>query len=208
MSIQRSSKKRGSESMLTKSEPKTRLVDDFDPDLPSDLKGIMSALQLIREKAQKDGQQKKEETISSVASEIRSKNDELKAKLEKERQTFAKALSKSSKECENCLKNEAARFQEIYEKFCKEKSAHLQALQGTISRFEEDKEMLFKKYEQLRKRETNIISENEKLCADKISQLEESLKKNKKGDKFVSIVKKTFDSILDDVSKEDLLADD
>ncbi|GLT29449.1 hypothetical protein SLA2020_043180 [Shorea laevis] len=208
MSIQRSSKKRGSESMLTKSEPKTRLVDDFDPDLPSDLKGIMSALQLIREKAQKDGQQKKEETISSVASQIRSKNDELKAKLEKERQTFAKALSKSSKECEHCLKNEAARFQEIYEKFCKEKSAHLQALQGTISRFEEDKERLFKRYEQLRKREKNIISENEKFCADKISQLEESLKKNKQGDKFISIVKKTFDTLLDDVSKEDLLADD
>ncbi|GLT29450.1 hypothetical protein SLA2020_043180 [Shorea laevis] len=168
----------------------------------------MSALQLIREKAQKDGQQKKEETISSVASQIRSKNDELKAKLEKERQTFAKALSKSSKECEHCLKNEAARFQEIYEKFCKEKSAHLQALQGTISRFEEDKERLFKRYEQLRKREKNIISENEKFCADKISQLEESLKKNKQGDKFISIVKKTFDTLLDDVSKEDLLADD
>ncbi|XVE88035.1 hypothetical protein DITRI_Ditri19aG0036400 [Diplodiscus trichospermus] len=125
-------KKRGSESLLVKSNPKTRvLVDDFDPDLSSDLKGIMSALQLIKEKAHKDGQKKNEETISSVAAELRSKLDELKLKFEKERQAFAKALSKSSKECENCLKDETAKFQQVYENFCKEKDVHLQALKGT-----------------------------------------------------------------------------
>ncbi|TYH31688.1 hypothetical protein ES288_A01G192300v1 [Gossypium darwinii] len=59
-------KKRGSESLLRKSDPKTRLIDDFDPDpdLSNDLKGIMSALRLIKEKAQKDGKKKNEETIS------------------------------------------------------------------------------------------------------------------------------------------------
>lgn len=30
--------------------------------------------------------------------------------------------------CENCLKSETAKFQEIYDEFCKEKEAHLQAL--------------------------------------------------------------------------------
>ncbi|KAK6264737.1 hypothetical protein SCA6_020171 [Theobroma cacao] len=200
-------KKRGSESLLVKSDPKTRLVDDFDPDLSSDLKGIMSALQQIKEKAQKDGQKKNEETISSflstsatifslllvlfgdsVAAEIRSKLDELKSKFEKERQTFAKALSKSSKECENCLKNETAKFQEVYEKFCKEKAAHLQALKG--------------------KKEKSLISEQEKFCADKIAQLEESLKKKKQDDRTFSILRKTLGSFLDNGSDEDFPPED
>jgi hypothetical protein len=34
--------------------------------------------------------------------------------------------------CENWLKSETAKFQEIYDKFCKEKEAHLQALKGTL----------------------------------------------------------------------------
>ncbi|GMJ14673.1 ASYNAPTIC4 [Hibiscus trionum] len=200
-------KKRISESLL-KSDPKTRLVDDFDPDLSSDLKGIMSALQLIKEKAQKDGQKKNEETISSVAAEIKSKLDELKSKIEKERQTFAKALSKSSKECENCLKNETTKFQEVYEKFCKEKTAHLQALKDTISRFEEDKEMLFGRYEQLRKKEKSLISEQEKFCADRISQLGDSLKKKKQDDKTFSMLRKTLGTFLDNGSDEDFPPED
>ncbi|KAM7266012.1 hypothetical protein ACFE04_003695 [Oxalis oulophora] len=183
--------------------------DDLDIDLSSDIKGIMSALQQIREKAQKDGQKKNEETISSVASEIKSKIDELKTKVEKERQTFAKALSKSSKDCENSLKHETTKFQEVYEKFCKEKSAHLQALKGnTISKFEEDKERMFTKYEQLRKREKSTISEHEKLFADKISNLEDSLKKKKQDDKTFNILRKTLGSFLDDASDEDFPADD
>lgn len=194
--------------MIGKSEAKTRIVDDFDPDLSSDLKGIMSALQLIKEKAQKDGQKKKEETISSVASEVKSKIDELKSKLEKERQTFAKALSKSSKECESSLKTEVAKFQEIYEKFSKEKAAHLQALKDTVSRFEEDKDKLFKRYEQLRKKEKSMISEQEKFCADKITQLEDSLKKKKQDDKTFSLLRKTLGSFLEDGSVEEFPGDD
>ncbi|XVF25810.1 hypothetical protein REPUB_Repub13aG0245500 [Reevesia pubescens] len=202
-------KKRGSESLLVKSDPKTRLVvEDFDPDLSNDLKGIMSALQLIKEKAHKDGQKKNEETISSVAADIRSKLDELKSKFEKERQTFAKTLSKSSKECESCLKDETAKFQEVYDKFCKEKAAHLQALKDTISRFEEDKERLFVRYEQLGKREKNMITEQEKFCADKIAQLEESLKKKKQDDRTFSILRKTLGTFLDNGSDEDFPPED
>ncbi|CAL2224847.1 unnamed protein product [Prunus armeniaca] len=73
------------------------------------------------------------------------------------RQSFAKSLSKSSKEvcgrrrkeCENCLKTETAKFQAQY----------LQALKG--------------------KKERSLISEHEKACTDKIAKLEESLKKKK-----------------------------
>ncbi|XP_021900176.1 uncharacterized protein LOC110816329 [Carica papaya] len=130
----RNSKKRGSEFVLTKSDPVTRIDDeDLDLDLSSDLEGIMSALQQIKEKAVKDGQKKNEETISSVASDIRRKIHELKSKLKKERQSFVKALSKSSEECENWLKDETAKYKELYEKFCKEKAAHLQALKGPSS---------------------------------------------------------------------------
>ncbi|KAJ4703475.1 DNA ligase 1-like [Melia azedarach] len=202
------SRKRGSESILAKSDSNNRVVDDFDPDLSSDLKGIMSALQMIKEKAQKDGQKKNEETISSVASEIRSKIDELKSKIERDRQSFAKALSKSSKECESCLKNESAKFKDVHEKFCKERASHLQALKDTISKFEEDKERLFMRYEQLRKKEKNLISEQEKYCADKIAKLEESLKKKKQDDKTFSILRKTLGSFLDNASDEDFLPDD
>ncbi|OAY26181.1 uncharacterized protein LOC110603381 [Manihot esculenta] len=203
-----SHRKRAAESVLTKSDSKFRVEDEFDVDLSSDIKGIMSALHQIREKAAKDGQKKNEETISSVASEVRSMIDELKSKVEKDRQCFARALSKSSKECENCLKNETTKFQEIYEKFCKEKAAHLQALKDTISKFEEDKERLFMRYEQLRKKEKTMISEQEKACADKIAKLEESLKKKKQDDKTFSILRKTLGSFLENASDEDFPPDE
>ncbi|KAG6756019.1 hypothetical protein POTOM_039434 [Populus tomentosa] len=198
-----SSKKRVAESLLTKSASKFRVEDEFDPELSSDIKGIMSALHQIREKAQKDGLKKNEQTISSVGSEIKSMIDELKSKIEKDRQTFAKALSKSSKECENCLKSETDKFQEIYDKFCKEKEAHLQALKDTVSKFEEDKERLCMRYEQMRKKEKSMISEHEKTCADKIAKMEESLKKKKQDDKTFSILRKSLGSFLEDASDED-----
>ncbi|XP_076920490.1 uncharacterized protein LOC143581626 [Bidens hawaiensis] len=168
----------------------------------------MNALHQIKEKAQKDGQKKKEETISSVATEIRSKFDELKSKVEKERQNFARALSKSSKECENLLKNETAKFQAVYENFCKDKNSHLQALNDTISKYEGEKEKLFLKYEQHRKKEKNMIIEHEKACATKIAELEESLKKKKQDDKTFSFLRKTLGSFLDNASDEDFPADD
>ncbi|XP_023768889.1 uncharacterized protein LOC111917429 [Lactuca sativa] len=182
--------------------------DDFDADISSDIKGLMNALHQIKEKAQKDGQKKKEETISSVATEIRSTFDELKSKVEKERQNFAKALSKSSKECENMLKNETTKFQTIYETFCKDKNSHLQALKDTISKYEEEKERLSMRYEQHRKKEKNMISEHEKACATKISELEESLKKKKQDDKTFSFLRKTLGSFLDTASDDDCPPDE
>ncbi|KAK8960181.1 hypothetical protein KSP40_PGU006260 [Platanthera guangdongensis] len=93
-------KRRGKDGEPLRSEKKRSREDEFDGDLDlsSDIKGIISALQQIRDKAQKDGQKKNEETIGSVASEIRSMINDAKSKFEKERQNFLKALSKSSKE--------------------------------------------------------------------------------------------------------------
>lgn len=36
------------------------------------------------------------------------------------------------------MKDETAKFQEVYEKFCKEKTAHLQALKGSFDEFYEN----------------------------------------------------------------------
>ncbi|KAL3851313.1 hypothetical protein ACJIZ3_013195 [Penstemon smallii] len=211
MSATKASVKRASETDNLKSERRKRQVgadDDFDAAISNDIKGIMSALQQIKEKAQKDGQKKNEETISSVASEIKSNLDELKSKLEKERQSFAKTLSKSSKECENLLKNETAKFQEVYEKFCKDKATHLQALKDVIAKYEEEKEKLFMRYEQLRKKEKTMLYEHEKSTAARIAQLEESLKKKKQDDKTFSILRKSLGSFLGNASDEDFPLDD
>lgn len=35
-------------------------------------------------------------------------------------------------QCENCLKDETAKFQVLYQKFCKDKATHLQALKGIL----------------------------------------------------------------------------
>ncbi|XP_016499999.1 uncharacterized protein LOC107818484 [Nicotiana tabacum] len=206
-----SARKRVSETEIPKSESKRRVgavEDEFDAEISDDIKGIMTALKQIREKAQQDGLKKKEETISSVTSEVKSKIDELKLKLEKDRQSFAKALSKSSKECENLLKTETAKFQSIYEKFNKEKATHLQSLKDTISKYEEEKERLFMRYEQLRKKEKSMISELEQDSKKRITELEESLKKKKQDDKAFSFLRKTLGSFLDNASDEDFPPDD
>ncbi|CAI8618214.1 unnamed protein product [Vicia faba] len=207
------SRKRESELDRTKPEKKNRSDKqnfdlDLDFDISDDLKGIVSALNLIRDKAQKDGQKKNEETISSVASEIKSTIEGLRTKFEKERQTFAKALSKSSKEFESSLKNETSKFQALHENFYKEKATSLQAFQDIISKFEEEKEKLFLRYEQLRKKEKAMISEQEKSCNDKITQLEGSLKKKKKDDKTFSMLRKTLGSFLESTSDDDFPPDD
>ncbi|KAL0897081.1 hypothetical protein Bca101_081042 [Brassica carinata] len=194
---------------LKKQAPNAKLNDDLDLDVSSDLKGIMSALQQIREKAHEDGRKKKEESISSVSTEVKSKIDELKSKLEKERQNFAKALTKSSKECESILKAETAKFEELHHKFMKEKADYLQGLKDTISKSEEDKERLYMRYEQQRKKEKTMMSDLEKFCAEKLAQLEESLKTKKRGDKTFSILRKTLGSFLEnEASDEEFPPDD
>ncbi|KAG6416592.1 hypothetical protein SASPL_124025 [Salvia splendens] len=209
MSAAKASAKRVSESENSKDRRKRVVVeDDFDAAISDDIKGIMSALQQIKAKAQKDDQKKNEETISSVSAEIKASLDELKSKLEKDRQSFAKGLMKSSKECENLLKSKAAKFQEVYETLCKEKSSYVQGLKEVISKYEEDKEKLFLRYEQMRKKEKNMISEVEKANAARIAQLEESLKKKKQDDKTFSILRKTLGSFLGNASDEDFPPDD
>ncbi|CAM8991555.1 unnamed protein product [Rhodiola kirilowii] len=204
-----SGKKRRSEVEPSKLEKIMKDDDDiFGADISNDIKWIVSVLHQIKEKAHKDGQKKNEETISSVAAEMKLKLDELKSKFEKERQSFVKTLSKSSKECESTLKNETAKFQALYEKFSKEKSAHLQALRDTISKFEEDKEKLLARYDQLRKKEKAMLAEHEKACTDKIGQLEESLKKKKQEDRTFNILRKTLGTFLDNASDDDFPVED
>ncbi|KAF2601385.1 hypothetical protein F2Q70_00025173 [Brassica cretica] len=96
----------------------------------------------------------------SVSTEAKSKIDELKSKLDKERQNFAKA---HLQRCESLLKDEAAKFEQIHHKFMKEKADHLEGLKVTVSKFEENKERLYMRYEQLSKanpliNETNVVS--------------------------------------------------
>ncbi|KAL8143392.1 hypothetical protein V2J09_016424 [Rumex salicifolius] len=132
-------------------KPEKRAKQDLnllDNQLSSEIKGIMSALHQIKEKAQKDGQKKHDEMMSSISSEIQSMFDEMKTKIEKDRLAFAKSLAKSFKECETALKEENARFEEIHEKFSKEKTAHLQMVKDAMSKFEEEKGKLMKRYEQ------------------------------------------------------------
>ncbi|CAL5411239.1 unnamed protein product [Camellia sinensis] len=211
--VKSSAKKRVSESEASKLEKLKRVVaeDDFDADLSNDINGIISALQQIREKARKDGQKKNEETISSVSSEIKFKLDELKVKFEKERQSLARHFQRAQRrfdQCENLLKNETAKYQAVHEKFCKEKAAHLQALKDTISKHEEEKERLFMRYEQQRKKEKSMLSEHEKACANKIAELDESLTKKKQDDKTFSVLRKTLGSFLGNASHEDFPPDD
>ncbi|XP_074303349.1 uncharacterized protein LOC141637828 [Silene latifolia] len=78
----------------------------------------------------------------------------------------------------------------------------------TISKYEEEKERLITRYEQLRKKEKSMLQEKEKTCAEKIAELENSLKKKKKDEKTFSLLRKTLGSFLDPASDEDFPPDD
>ncbi|TXG47384.1 hypothetical protein EZV62_026678 [Acer yangbiense] len=252
------SRKRGSNSSLNKLESKKRVVDDFDAGFSSDFKDIMSALRQIKEKAHKDGQKKIEEMISSVASEIRSKIDQLNSKLVKDRQDFAKAYSENLTECGNFLEHETAKIQEVYKKFYKEKGVNFESMLnlGVFEKFSVDKdkekgdsfegmrdashnikenkkrmlmrnELLGKQQDSLpffllniiiphilvwglksETTEKNLISEQEKFCAEQIAKLVVSLEKEKQDDKTFSTLKIILCSFLVNASDEDFLPDD
>ncbi|XP_020700230.1 uncharacterized protein LOC110112375 isoform X2 [Dendrobium catenatum] len=203
--IDGSVKRTGKDGESLRSDKKRRAVDEFDDDLDlsSDIKGIISALQQIRDKAQKDGQKKNEETIMSVASEIKSMIDDAKSKFEKERQSFLKALAKSSKEYESSLKSEYNKFQAAYQKFSNEKASHLQIFKDIFSKYELDKEKLISRYEQMRKKEKAALSELEKAFTNKIARSEEALKKKKQDDKSFSFLRKSLGSFLEVASDDE-----
>ncbi|KAK9143708.1 hypothetical protein Syun_013108 [Stephania yunnanensis] len=220
-------KRAGKDSESQRSEKKRISAEDFDLDISSDIKGIISALHQIRERAQKDDQKKSEETIASVALDISSMLDDAKSKLEKDRQSFAKTLLKSSKECELSLKDGIAKFQAVYERLCKEKALHLQAYEDSVNcnlleeeeekafdvkaedmfnKYEAEKKKLLIRYEQQRKREKAMLSELEKACGDKIAAVEGSLRKKKQDDKCFNMLRKSLGSFLESElrrSKED-----
>ncbi|XP_020570963.1 uncharacterized protein LOC110018079 [Phalaenopsis equestris] len=203
--IDGSAKRRGKDGGSLRSERKRRGEDDFDDDLDlsSDIKGIISALQQIKDKAQKDGQKKNEETIMSVASEIKSMIDDTKSKFEKERQVFLKALSKCSKEYESSLKSEYNNFQAAYQKFSNEKAGHLQIFKDIFSKYELDKEKLLSRYEQMRKKEKAALAELERAFTTKIASAEEALKRKKQDDKSFSFLRKSLGSFLEVASDDD-----
>ncbi|KAJ3709271.1 hypothetical protein LUZ61_012976 [Rhynchospora tenuis] len=188
-----------------KKKPRDDHLHDFDADLDisSDIKGIISALHSIREKAHKDGQKKSEETIGSVASEIHTMIDDAKSKADKDRQNFLKSLLKISKEFESSLKNEYSSFQAAYDRFSKDKAASLQSFKEMFAKYEDEKEKLLAKYEQQKKKDKTTLFELEKACKKKIANAEETIKKKQQDDKSFSILRKSLGSFLDGSSDED-----
>ncbi|KAK4347148.1 hypothetical protein RND71_033487 [Anisodus tanguticus] len=193
MSVSKSSaRKRVSEREIPKSERKRRVSaaeDEFDAEISENYDGAKA------DKRESTAGRPEEETISSVTSEVKSKIDELKLKLEKDRQSFAKALSKSSKEFE-FMRNSTRKL-------------HICSLSKVLFLVcYIQKERLFMRYEQLRKKEKSMISELEQDSTKLISELEESLKKKKQDDKEFSFLRKTLGSFLDNAEVEDFPPDD
>ncbi|KAJ7149533.1 hypothetical protein O6H91_01G128300 [Diphasiastrum complanatum] len=178
--------------------------DDVDLGLSSDIKGIVSALEHLRQKAKSDELRRNEEIINSVARELKCLVDESKAKAEKERQNFIKTATKACKECEVSLKEEAAKFQALYEKFCKDKNLHIQTYEEIYARFEDSKEKLILRYDQQKKKDKASLMDLQFNCAEKLAVAEEMVKKKKQEANSLNILRKTIGSFLKNSSDDDL----
>ncbi|XP_038987394.1 uncharacterized protein LOC120112354 [Phoenix dactylifera] len=77
-----------------------------------------------------------------------------------------------------------------------------------FSKYEDEKDKLYVRYEQQRKKEKANPSELEKACVLKIARAEESLKKKKQDDKSFSILRKSLGSFLEGASDDDFGPDE
>ncbi|KAG8081053.1 hypothetical protein GUJ93_ZPchr0007g3386 [Zizania palustris] len=175
------------------SEPGSSSDDDSgsgsDGDFVSDLREIVCLLRLIKGGANKDGQKKCAQIITSVAEDIQAMIEDAKLKFEKERQNFLKVLSNTSKEqCESSLSREYIKFQETYEMFCKEKDEHVQAFRG--------------------KEEMATLSELDNTFSEKITYTEQSLRRLKHAGKSFIVLRKSVGSFLECGSDDDFDLDD
>ncbi|XP_056175359.1 uncharacterized protein LOC115676729 [Syzygium oleosum] len=162
------------------------------------LSGLYARMNRLNSMAQENRKFKKknDETISSLMSQIKSEVDELKSEHEKNSQSLVKLLQQSFGECESSITNATAKFHELNEKFCEDKAshhqAHLQALNDILSKFEEEKERLFMQHEQIRDKEKSMIS----TIADKVAELDKSLKIQKEIEEEADMLLQTLCSYL------------
>ncbi|CAM6087386.1 unnamed protein product [Calypogeia fissa] len=178
---------------------------DQDLNLSSDIKGILAALQQVRQKAVSDGQKKSEEILNNMAGEIKSLVEDTKQKVEKERQTLANAASKACKEYEKTMKDEADKYKAAFETFCNVKDSHLQTYDDIFSKFEDTKEKLLIKCEQQRKKEKIVLADLQRICAEKITAAEQLVRRKKQEEKSFNLLKKSLGCIFDsDGSNEDV----
>ncbi|KAH7290813.1 hypothetical protein KP509_30G065100 [Ceratopteris richardii] len=179
-------------------------AEELDLELSSDIKGILTALQQVRQKAHKDGQKKNKETIENLASEVKSQIDSKKQKLEREWQNLVKTATKTCKDYEAALQEEFAKYQAAKERFAKEKASHVQTYEDLFSKFEDEKDKLVARFEQQRKKDKTSFAELQKSCEEQIVVAENSLKKNKQEDKSFSILRQSLGSFLSNNSDDEL----
>ncbi|XP_062188078.1 uncharacterized protein LOC133891380 isoform X2 [Phragmites australis] len=180
---------------------------DSEGDLVSDLREIVCLLRLIKGGANKDCQKMCEQIIASVAADIQTMLEETQLKFEEERQNLLKVLSNTSKECESSLNKEYSKFQETYEMFCREKDAHLQTFRELFSKVEVEKKLL-EQYEHHKKAETATLSELDKTFSEKITYVEQSVRRMKQDNKSFIIFRKSIGSFLECGSDDDFVDDE
>ncbi|BFI23256.1 hypothetical protein MPTK2_1g00350 [Marchantia polymorpha subsp. ruderalis] len=183
-------------------------ISEFEvyPELKSDIDNILAALQQVQQRTISDGQKKSEELLDSTAGEIMSMIQQAKENMETERETLSKQTSKLCKEYDAALKAEATKYKAAYAAFCEAKDSHLQAYEDIFAKFEDCKEQLLSKFDQLRKKEKGAYANLQQICTQKFDQAEQSIKKMKQEERSFQMLKKSLGTIL--VGSSDDEADD